>query len=557
MAVFSTMPSVFSRLGEVSYGSGGRFGIWVIVGMGTTRTNTNNVGYRGVVGCRDISRHWYFLCSLCEYTPHSDLLNMFQVLSSRCSGTIVLPCLRMSFIPLRMLAVSCLIVALQCSVLGAQGALASIPTRTDWPTFKSSPSPKPPLPGPASRHGETAVTKALNSAIKGSNYPDVYKAGKGIIVRNPFDGFEDDTTKKVVPSTFWVNDIFSPSQLYPGSGGGNGNPWCPTSTTSCPQDPDTGDDGPFNTIQMGYVINTHMDKLFLNWDRAQSGIGLGVFYATDANSADIRCSYSAQYHGYDCPGGWMDARTGRWLPNSQKKGAGFFNGAGCHFNHYNAIDQTNAIAQGVNLVGSYTCECNYAFKPDWGKWVDHWTQYSHLAWSGGKGASWEADLAACWMNNPIDMIKLQNQLYWKRRDWNNQQVPQVTYKQNDAAANRPYWGWNEVPVDRVNVSNPSNWDAVMIKLPAAVCGGNGENDLLSCVPRPYQVLFEKQLDQWSKKGYNLNHEIVIAREYMDNNTNYLRQFFCEEWKSPNNRYTISYQNDRCTVQKHLDDILLV
>merc|ERR1712072_56217 len=168
--------------------------------------------------------------------------------------------------------------------------------------------------------------------------------------------------------------------------------------------------------------------------------------------------------------------------------------------------------------------------------------------SGGQGPTWEADLAACWMNNPRDMINLQNQLYWKRRDWNNQQVPQVKYKEQDAAANRVYWGWNEVPVDRVTVSNQTYWDAVMIKLPAAVCGGTGENDLLSCVPHRYQVEFEKYLDQWSKKGY-LNHEIVIAREYMDKSTNYFRKFFCESWTSPNGRFKINYQNDHCTIQR--------
>merc|ERR1719506_127476 len=137
----------------------------------------------------------------------------------------------------------------------------------------------------------------------------------------------------------------------------------------------------------------------------------------------------------------------------------------------------------------------------------------------GKGASWQAELAACWVNNPRDMINLQNQFYWKRKEWNNQQVPQVGYKDHDAKANRAYWGWNEVPVDRVSISNQGNWDAVMIKLPAAACGGNGDNDLLSCVPLQYQVQLEKQLDMWNKYG-KLNHEIVMVKESMDGSTNY-------------------------------------
>jgi len=157
-------------------------------------------------------------------------------------------------------------------------------------------------------------------------------------------------------------------------------------------------------------------------------------------------------------------------------------------------------------------------------------------------------MGGCWVNNPRDMINLQNAFYWNRREWNNEQVPQVKYKDHDAAANRPYWGWNEVPVDRVTVANQANWDAVMIKLPTGVCGGTGENDLLSCVPHKYQVQFEKQLTQWSNKGF-LKHEIVIAREYMDKDSKYLRKFFCQSWTSPNHLFKISYQqNQSCTIQ---------
>jgi hypothetical protein len=387
-------------------------------------------------------------------------------------------------------------------------------------------------------------------------WPNVYKAGeggKGIIVRNPFDGFETDQDKKVVPSTFWVNDIFAPSQLYAGSGGGNGNPWCPTHATNCPKDPITKDDGPFNSIQMAYVISKHMDKLFSNWDKAQDSdvrsVGVGVFYPTDANAADLRCAYFPGPNGYECPGGWIDQPTGTWTADASKKGAGWYFGKGCHFNHHNGIDQTNAFDQssGLNLMKGYECECEYAFDSDWGKWIDQWTQLG----TGGKGASWQADLAGCWMNNPRDMINLQNQFYWKRAAWSNQQVPQASYKDNDAVSNRPYWGWNEVAANREVVSNSANWDAVMIKLPAAACpGGNGENDLLSCMPVRYQQQLETQLDAWWSKGYlNNNREIVIVREYMDGSANYFRNFFCQTWTSPSGRYQIKHQGNRCTMQR--------
>lgn len=397
-------------------------------------------------------------------------------------------------------------------------------------------------------------TREFNKAIEGSAYPVVYKNGKGVLVRNPFDGFEQDSNKKVVPSTLWVNDIFSPSQLYTGYGGGNGNPWCPTSATSCPRG-STGDTGPFNSIQMGYVIHGAMSQLWTDWDKVQDGSwGNGVFYASDSNSADLRCGYfkTAQYEGYDCPGGWY-GMDGSWSPDSSKHGAGFYEGQGCHFNHVDGIDQTNAKdSTGRNLMGNYNCECEYAFKGAWEDWVDQWREQSYLSGSGGKGPTWAADLAACWFNNPTDMINLQNQLWWKRRDWNDQKVPRVSYKEHDAAANREYWGWNEVPAKRSVVTNQQNWDAVLIKLPAGACGGDGKNDFLSCIPYKYQEELENQLDMWHKAGY-LDHEIVIAREYMDTNTNYLRQFFCEAWQSPSGRYNIYYGGDHCTIQRNSDN----
>jgi hypothetical protein len=154
------------------------------------------------------------------------------------------------------------------------------------------------------------------------------------------------------------------------------------------------------------------------------------------------------------------------------------------------------------------------------------------------------------------MISLQNALWWRRADWNDQLVPRVYYEKKNAAANRAYWGWNEVPVNRASVSDESNWDAVMIKLPAAGCGGNGgvpfngEQDTLSCMLHQYQVQLETQLDQWFNAGYLAeSQDIVIAREYMDASTNYFRKFFCEAWTSPSGRYKIVFDDHGCTLVK--------
>jgi len=136
-------------------------------------------------------------------------------------------------------------------------------------------------------------------------------------------------------------------------------------------------------------------------------------------------------------------------------------------------------------------------------------------------------------------------------------LPEVNYKQNDAVANRAYWGWNEVPVNRKIITSQSNWEAVMIKLPAAACGGNGEKDALSCIDKKYQRQLETSLDNWYSSGYLANNrEIVIAREYMDASTNYFRQFFCEEWTSPRHKYKLNFHSgEHCTIQK-LDSAVL-
>ena len=54
-----------------------------------------------------------------------------------------------------------------------------------------------------------------------------YQGGTGVVIRNPFDGYEDGGDFKYdkdfklvgVPSTFWSNDVFAPSQVFPASCG--------------------------------------------------------------------------------------------------------------------------------------------------------------------------------------------------------------------------------------------------------------------------------------------------------------------------------------------------
>merc|ERR1719310_1770566 len=61
---------------------------------------------------------------------------------------------------------------------------------------------------------QTSVTRKLNDHMSSSG-DCVYCGGHGVVVRNYFDGYQDDPMKTVVPGTFWVNDIVVPSQIYP------------------------------------------------------------------------------------------------------------------------------------------------------------------------------------------------------------------------------------------------------------------------------------------------------------------------------------------------------
>merc|ERR1712232_703176 len=106
------------------------------------------------------------------------------------------------------------------------------------------------------------------------------------------------------------------------------------------------------------------------------------------------------------------------------------------------------------------------------------------------------------MNNLRDMIKLQNQLWWKRWDWSDRSVPYVEYDSSTAWKNRPYWGWNEIPVSREAITNIANWDAIMIKLPADACiSENGRNDKLSCYDVRFHHSIENAIDAYVQAGY--------------------------------------------------------
>jgi len=426
--------------------------------------------------------------------------------------------------------------------------------------------------------GQTSVTKKLNADIApGKN--GVYTGGKGILVRNLFDGYEEKTNWKVVPSTFWTNDIVTPSAVYPtgwNGFGGNGNANCPNNQwngyyhlqNKCNTDKRTNDSGPWNYATTAYVISDAMPKFFPHFDKIQDATwGYGVFYPTDSNSVDGRCRWLGSENEYDCPGGVIPW-GGQFTAQSDKYGAGSYHmgnpfassngggGAGCHFDGANVIDQTKTD-NGLNLVRNRDCECEYKFKDNWGHWVDQWVQHgsnvkSEDGWGHGKKApSHGLDQASCWMNNPRDMINLQNMIYWKGSVWSNQLAPQSHWDSNVPTSLRVYWGWNEVPIDIDLARDTKNRDAVMIKLPAALCpGSNGGLDTIACLSYGAQENLEGDLDIYvghqlllpglGNAGNRPGSYVVFAREYISTGMNWQRWFYCENWVSPSGKYQVRF-----------------
>lgn len=423
----------------------------------------------------------------------------------------------------------------------------------------------------------------LNGRIKGSGDSGTYKGGSnpGVIVRTP-DFFDNGGPEQVVPATLWHNDIYAPSQLYPTYS----SPWCPNygwdgfySTSTCAND----QVGPWTFATVAVVMAGAMEEMFDDFSNIMTdNWANGVFYASDANAADSRCIWRQVYNGWDCPGGWIDYDSGEFDADDHQ-GSGVYapgnpdvkgfedggGGSGCHFDqNANAIDQPDAYGDPGNLVQDLNCQCNYGFASDWNDWVTTWAWNTQQKsgfenrWSFGTQApAWGVDTAACWVSNPRDMIGIQNALYWQRATWNNQLIPQSDWSSQSSEEYRKYWGWNEVPVPKWVVNDATQWDAIIVKLPADVCenGDWGVSDDPSCLSKAAQQQLENDLEQFEQQNKlfpgidNISNRpgsyIMFVREYgqtfqtsdgMD--VNWSREFFCSNWESPSGKYKVVYSN---------------
>jgi len=441
--------------------------------------------------------------------------------------------------------------------------------------------------------GYTQVINDLNTAIHRSSgwtddpsttpYLAVYNDGdnKGVVFFNYFDGFQPplyyegggsiqkyDTLLSVRVGTFWHNDIFTPSQAYPPVGDDH--------VPLNPGAPGPNDDSvePFKFAVVGGVMwGGGMGKQYDNFDNIQSDgwSSAWAFYPHDSNAGDKRCHYWDNHNAWECPGYWCDVHadgTSDCNPDASKRGAGqdFAYGQGCHFNIKEGFfDQTDAEVGGENLVQDYQCQCNYQLKSSayadaWKSWVDQWrnnavqkVQDPAYNWFGSAlSPQYGADYAACWMNNPRDMILLQNQLWWSMADWltpegdTDHPSPPID---TSSAASISYWGWNEVVLDPDVINDPSNWDAVAIKLPA---GTFSLSDLTGDVQSNLESQFSAYINDGKlatgldNAGNRPGSTVVVVKEFMDDSqTGWQKEFFCEDWTG--NCFSVNYDpsNDAC------------
>jgi len=143
--------------------------------------------------------------------------------------------------------------------------------------------------------------------------------------------------------------------------------------------------------------------------------------------------------------------------------------------------------------------------------------------------------------------------FWRVSDWNWGTVPFARWGDgSDPASQRPFWGWNEIPVDSASASDPANWDAVMLKLPAML-EGDGSQDRLAMLNWGQGLNLEGTMSMYIDGGHVVpgsdqvgnrpGSSVVVVREMIDSTGNFQREFFCETWTSPNNYFSVLFYYD--------------
>ena len=109
---------------------------------------------------------------------------------------------------------------------------------------------------------------------------------------------------------------------------------------------------------------------------------------------------------------------------------------------------------------------------------------------------------------------------------------------------------------RVAAADPTNWDGVAVKLPPAACNqtdGSVRNDSMACLGATAQLRLETNFDRWVAGGLLVpgvaaakskpGSAMVILREVAVGDDMWAREFYCETWTSPNERWRIGVGTD--------------
>ena len=334
-----------------------------------------------------------------------------------------------------------------------------------------------------------------------------------------------------------------------------------------------------------------------------------VFYAHDSNTDD-RCHFVAQPSPvdpstqqrwpayYDCKaynkpksGYWQGVNTttttaddaaaaaavqlGRFVQDDKMMGASSYDGTGCHFSWNDAaqppvfpggpvVDQINgsATSGAANLTSSLNCECNSkaygGTTAKWSAWLDEYIKSVGHEKKKPNAPAWgyAIDFAACWVTDMNDMILLQNLLWSRKAEWNNQHDPNTRWDDSNLASLRYYWGWNEVPAKRDELRLTSNWDALAVTLPVQVCADqpefakDGTQDTPECMDGFQSGSLVVQLDYYVEHyGIKLNQlQVAFLRTFklssggISGVASFNKQFFCIDYN------TTKYQFHKdCTV----------
>ncbi len=330
---------------------------------------------------------------------------------------------------------------------------------------------------------------------------DVYnkQSGRGVLARFLPDGEARPRGNEGVAATFLHQDVVTPNQTY--SVNTDNDDWVPYPNYA-------------NLLAVAKNPNQLGGQGNFSKARGNESWGYGVFYAHDSNSVDLRAvpfwnnkndRFNKRPDGFKAPGYWgtwnnngeivwyedltnadgtrQNGSGNDWLNigNPGVEGPKYYGlGTGIHVenNYIDAIANKNQEFSWPNSgydkswlhdgITGWFGELDYNLKGNnntWKAYVDTMTsaaldtfkvsKIGDLDWNNTPTNQGWLDAGFSWVNNPTDMINIQNSFYLNRKNYLNKKQSQRSN----------YWGWNEVPTKNAYWNNANNIKGSIITLP--------------------------------------------------------------------------------------------